>query len=360
MLGLARKDTGAGTMAAPDARQSVAPGSFALLVLPILLFLAIEYVLKNFGDGSLPLGDIVLIDTPRPVELIGRYKFMAAAAFFASVSLAVMAIFAVDLALNYTRRTAGFALLGLAAGALVGMVFSVLAPGALWNFETYNLVGGAFYETALGVGQVAICEAGRAECDGIGALFTYNTLSDPINALTALGAAAALTGVILALRRADAPAPADQVERLEAEARALSAARAVLQRYLYCAGLLLTAGMTFLISWMHWPAPLIADIEARAAYFDLTGALTLFIGVCYSMLILSVYLPVLLILAARGERYGAALAAADLPEVADTPARFEIPAIGYIDGLKSMTAILSPILASAIGSFAPSILGLGG
>ena len=335
--------------------KDINPRYLLILAAPISVYLFLEFVLKNFGDGTLQLPVDGFADPAQMIELTGRYKFLSAFAFFGSVSIAVLAIFALDIATNYTRKTVLWSIVAILLSAAFGLVLSVFEPEAFDQFETYYLLGREFFEAALGSGKVGVCPVETADCGDKTAMYLFRTLSNPINALTSFGAAAALTGVILSLSKTR-DAGRDAVEDIGAQAADLRAAQVIAQRYLYCAGLLLTAGMMFVMAWMHWPAALIADSALRAAYNDLTGAITLYIGVGYSLMILSCYLPVMLIHTKRAERLRAQIDGAGPAAASTSDPKFALPELSYVKSLNSIVAILSPVLASAIGSFGQGIL----
>ncbi len=330
---------------APPGRLDLAPGYMLILLAPIAVYLLFEALLKTFGDPSFALPTDTFAEPARMIELTGRYKFMAAFAFFGACSVSVLLIFSLDLAANYTRRGVLTALAGIAAGAAVGIVLSILEPESLGEFETYALLGRDFFEAALGLGVTGYCADGPT-CLDRSAFGMFRALSNAINALTSFALTAALAGMILSLARPRH----DPAASAEARAAQMRAAQTVAQRYLYCAGLLLTAGITFLMAWMYWPADLIADEARRSAYRELVSAVTLYVGVGYSVLILSCYLPVMMIHIQRRDRLQT--------EMSETPqaAQPDLPAISPVKALNAIVAILSPILASAIGSFGQGIL----
>ena len=92
-------------------------------------------------------------------------------------------------------------------------------------------------------------------------------------------------------------------------------------------------------------AAMIADSALREAYTNLIGSLTIYMGTGFTLMILVTYLPIMLILRLRTE-------AAGRENVPDE----DIPGATYNDGIKTIVAILAPILASALGSFGDGIL----
>lgn len=333
-------------MVVQNARE-IDPRLLVFLLPPIAVFIGLEFALKGFGDGSLDIPTDAFSGHPRLTELSGRYNFMGGSMFFGGVMISILIIFAIDLWVNYARRTRIWALIGILFGAGVGIVSIIFAPAWTHDIETYHLVGRSFFEAALGQGQASIC-APESACEHGGGLHVFLTVSGWVNSLTAIVSACAVTGMVLALARTPG-------EEIPDEGGDIVASQEVIQRYLYCAGLLLTAGMIFLNSWLRWPSEMIADDGVRTAYSSMISSISLFIGVAYSMMILSVYLPVMLVHRFRTMGYQAKLAKVPLPE-STVMALPEIPQVAYLDAVKSVVAILSPILASAVGSFGQGVL----
>lgn len=326
-------------------RADIRPRYFALLIAPLSVLFGLDALLHAFGDGSIPPATLLPAEEMRIAELVGRYRYLAAFAFFGAVSLSVLTIFCLDVVANYSRRSAVYtviAILVLAASGIVLATFESLLP---WDTDTRQLLGRGFIERALGEGRSNLCAA--LECAG-GAYLVFRSLAEPTNVLTSFAASAAFVGLVLSLAHSRLP----HAPSLEAEAAGLRHGERVARRYLFCLGGLLTAGMTFLLAWMHWPAPLIAGEEERAAYLDLVAAVSLYIGVGYSILIVSGYLPVILVHTLRVQRFAQRLAATGR-EADETVA---VPQLRYVDGLNQLLAVLSPILASAIGSFGQGVL----
>ena len=344
------------TKSPAPSKLDISPRSLLILLAPVLVFLVLEFVLKSLGDPNLVVPTSDFPADSRLIELTGRYKFLAAFAFFGTVSIAVLAIFILDLLSNYSRHTAVWTAVALFACAAVGVVYSVVEPDALGAFELSDLVGGEFFVSALERGNVGICTASGSGCDGIGAVHVFRTIAVPINFLTSFALAAAMIGLVLALaRRSHTDNPSGQAS-LQEQATELITARVVCQRYLYCAGLLLTAGITYQFAWMRWPANMIGDDAIRQSYIDLTGSLSLYVGVGYSVLILAGYLPVMMILTQRTERFRNQVASEPRASPDKAHTSYDVPDVNYLDAVKSIIAILSPILASAIGTLGQGLI----
>ena len=327
------------------ARRTINPAYFLILAMPVLIYLSLEFVLKTFGTVKLNVMNVVeLAEHSTLIELVARYKFLASFVFFSMSSIAVLVIFALDLWHNYTRRCSIHAILALAGSAAFALFLTVMQPDAFGNFRAYYLLGEGLFSELLGTGAVGYCDGFVPGCNGLTSFDIFQSLGDFVNRLTPFSAAAALTGIVLALGHPVAPEQDETKRQLEATR--------IVQRYIYCAGLLLTSGMTFFMAWAYWPSGMIGDDTARTAYKSLVGSITLYVGVGYSILILSCYLPVMMILAQRAREIRIAL------ETKGQSVPAGIATMDYVSSLKTAAAILSPIFAGAIGTFGDSFLSL--
>ena len=64
-------------------KQTISPWALGLMVLPLLVFAGTELILGFWGDSGLAV-PTELIETPDRIELIARYKALAAFVFFFS------------------------------------------------------------------------------------------------------------------------------------------------------------------------------------------------------------------------------------------------------------------------------------
>ena len=339
-------------------RLEIEPVYMLLLIGPTFVFLGTQVFLAQYGDVDFVFPGIELATDAAPKELVGRYKYYAALFFYGAVSVAVGLYFAVDTGARHTRRSLLFIVAGVLFIFALALGFAVVKPRSIGGLANWDLLGLNVFLSTLGQSHVSICADGGAlpDCVKKDAFSAMKELLSVIDMLAAFGASGAILGTILTLSR---PMPRPDVkteEGLALAARALHGAKEASKRYVYCSGLMLTSGMTVLIAWMNWPAAMIADTAVRTAYIELVGSVSLMIGVSYSLLILSYYMPVTLILAIR--IYDLRHAPRDRKASADEAA-LKIPAlpeIGQLDGLKTVIAILSPIMASAIGSFGNALM----
>ena len=182
-------------------------------------------------------------------------------------------------------------------------------------------------------------------------------LLDQTNWMSALAVSAVVLGMVWSLSTSGKP-DLKSAEGIAAEGAWIEAAQKRMRRYLYLAGLLLSVGMMMGFAWMKWPTGLLADVQQKAQFESLVDAVALFRGSSYSVLILSFYMPVSLVLAQRIERYEAARVTGKTKDVAPKFEGFDIERIGTLDSFKAIVSILAPVLASAVGTFIdPGLLG---
>lgn len=338
----------------PLGKLQIAPRYLLILLLPVVVLTASEYILGTFGDTSLIVPGVELTEITTMIELSGRYQFLAALFLFAAVTITLISIFAFELYARHTLRSICYTLVGIIGVILVSLSFSTVEPDWMPSgFESHSLLGDNLFRTALGAGELPGCAQGGAlvvACDGKGAFFALKYLLDHANILTSLAAAAVIAGMVLALARPLHTNLSD-AQGVIAEAAALKAAQDTVQRYLYCSGVLLTTGMILVLAWMKWPGAMITDNDIRSAHEQVVNSLSMFRGVTYTVLILSFYMPVSLLLKVRIDEFKRASTALGETELADTLRGFDINQIATMDAFKAIIAIASPILASAIGSF---------
>lgn len=305
----------------------IAPRHLLILAVPIAVVAFTEFLLGWYSDGAIGR-DWAIIDDPAYAELTARYKALAAFVFFVTISVAVIAIFACDVLCRFTFRARIKILVALILTVIAALLFSSLKPEELDTFDTYQLLGGELFHTVLGAARTG---------SGGTAFHMMKWLVEASSQVVAFSATAALAGIVLALAsRPDATTH-------EEEAEVLREAQATARRYLYCSGLLLTAGMIWVHAWMSWPGAVLAEEADSQAFNALVDAFSLFRGTSFTLLILSVYLPVQLVLTMRLDDFRHGLPAeATIPDDA-------MPEPGsYTAALKTITAILAPILISVI------------
>ena len=335
-------------------KLQIAPKHLLIMLLPIVVLTASEYLLGTFGDTSLVVPDVTLNELSPLVELNARYKFLAALFFFVAVTVTLTAVFTAELYARHTLRSICYTLVGIVVVIIVSLSFSTFEPD--WmpaSFESHYLLGNELFRATLGTGNLPGCAPGGAladACAGQGAFFAMKYLLNHVNILTSLSAAAIIAGMVLSLAR---PRQVDLTtdDGLIIEAQALQVSQETSQRYLYCSGVLLTTGMVLVLSWMSWPNAMITDEKLRAAHHGVINSLSMFRGVTYTVLILSYYMPVSLILRVRIERFKRAASEVGQDDLGAKLEGFNINRIASLDAFKAILAIVSPILVSAIGSF---------
>lgn len=345
----------------------IAPRYLIIFLFPVIVLITAEYLLGNYGDHALDLSHVALAQHDTLGELAGRYRYMAAVFFYLAVSVSLILVFAFELGSQHKLLSILSTVVALFAAVGVALVFSILEPVQMNSFESYQLLGESLYRRALGVGKLAGCGAEtpmNGDCLKGGAFNALIQLNGTVNIVSALASASVIAGMILALSRSG-PVDLKTRDGLLQEAKALEASQAATRRYLYASGILLTVGMSMGLAWMNWPNALIVDDATRDMHGKLVDGVSLFRGVSYSVLIMSYYLPVSLVLMVRTNTFHAAAEAhgSDITpkELEAWDARiggFDINKIASLDAMKAILAIVSPILTSALGSFG-SLTGFG-
>lgn len=325
-------------------KVQIQPAYLLLLLLPILVLTTSEMLLNFYSDPNLtvPTPDDVQYDALK--ELTGRYKFLASFLFYVVVGATLTLIFLGELIVRHSKRSMLFTAGGFVFALVVTMVFSKLEPAGLGSFEAYELIGTPLLHEALADAKAQICTGevlGVASCGDMGAFYIMDTLTETTNDIAGVTSVCIVLGMILALAR-----PVGGPGTPEAKVRALHYSQGVVRRYLYFAGLLLSAGMLMNIAWMSWPTAMITDGELRKTHAELVRSISLYRGVSYSLLILSYYMPVSLILMLKIETLRGDANEEASHGIGDALARFKLEDVSSIEALKAILAILSPLLAA--------------
>lgn len=326
---------------------TLAPRYLAILALPMLVVLASEILLSAFADTTV-LEAVALAEITELTELVGRYRFLSIFFFYTAVCVTILGIFTSELLSRHSLASILRILAALLLLIVYASLFSSWDPDWMASFDAHELLGDDLFREGLRRADMPLCDAGL--CGGLGGYFAMRLLLDITNIVSALAVSAVMLGMILALSRA-APIDLATQEGILAEAATLQQAQKNVRSYLYLSGVLLSVGMMFGLGWMLWPADLLADATQASGYRDLVQSISLYRGVSYTVLILSFYMPVSLIQMVRIERLHAAAARQGMEEAAVEVQGFDIERIGTLDAFKAILSILSPIIASALGSF---------
>ncbi|MEO1640923.1 MAG: hypothetical protein AAFU41_16935 [Pseudomonadota bacterium] len=335
--------------------RQIAPKYFLITFPPILIFVIEGVITDTFVDASLQVPLAVLGDVPPWLETAGRFKFLAASWLFVAIAVLAFAMVVRDLLVLTDRATqyAGAAALALIfAIAMIPTVQYAGDPDALRN---YHRLGGDVFEAVLGLGRLPGCKAPTDQwllgvCGDMPVRSMFNRMFDIINIAAGLGVGALVVGMILCL----AAQPDDGVS---ARATQLRRNTHRMQRQLYISGVVLTFGILFAISWMRWPLSL-ASGEGAEQYGTVVSAALLYTGVYFSLLILSFYMPVALILDGRKRVLAdQAFAAAEKPAEATRAEWLKKQGLQRdpTELFKSGFALAAPFLTAFAGGF-PSLL----
>jgi hypothetical protein len=316
-----------------------------------VIFAQEAVISSSFLTADLPVSASILKAEWTWLETAGRLRFVSATWLFAAVALLVFAMVVKDLMepTHKNTRLAASVVLALIFGLAIMPTYQFMQdPDAL---RGYHRLGGELFETALGRGTLPGCVAASdrwtmGACGEIPVIALLNRMMDVTNVFAGLGVGGLIVGMVLCLAT---PASDD----LEYRAAQLEQNMLRMRRQLYLSGLVLTIGIFFATSWMRWPLPMV-DAEHLSAYSSVIASALLFVGIYFSLLILSFYLPVAMILERR--KHELAVAAARHDDLADHKARE-----GWLkmrglqtdptEFLKSGIALVAPILAAYAGSF---------
>ncbi len=322
---------------------------FSIALLPVLIFVIHEVMQAHLMPKDLNVPIDVLQNKDTWLEAVGRYRFLAASWFFASLAVLAVAVLARNLMRPMERDTR------IAAIATTLAVFGLALLPTIQQYVTastpqiYHQVGKEVFETALSKGTLPGCLGpddfwllGR--CGEIPVFTMFRRVLDIVNALAGLSVGALIAGMILCLATGDS-------ETVEETADALGRSLQQMRQQLYLTSLILTFGMFFASSWMYWPLPLISE-SAKGDYSSLVTASALFTGTYFCLLMLSFYLPVALILDGRVKKLSRAASKGAKPENS-----FDVEGWKKSHGLKEGTgdflragfALAAPILASFAG-----------
>lgn len=335
--------------------RHVNPWYFLIGLMPIVIFAQEALISGQLLDADLAVSPSILADDWAWVETAGRLRFLAATWLFAALAILVFVMALIDLRATKSDKTQFW-------GAVVLLVIFLIAispsigfrnnPDALRN---YDRLGGALFETALGRGELTGCLAPvdrwlLGVCGPNPVITLLNRMMDVINIAAGLGVGGLAVGMILCLKEGGG-------DDLEARASQLERNTLRMRRQLYLSGLVLTFGVFYVISWMRWPLPMV-DAAHIDDYGALISAALLYTGVYFSLLILSFYLPVALVL--EGRKRQLEEDASNNGDLADYKARMawlEMRGLQAqpVDFLKSGLALIAPILTAYAGSF-PSLL----
>ena len=326
---------------------------FTIALVPIVIFWLNALISKHLMASDLDVPPDILQDGRHWLEAVGRYRFLAATWFFAALAVLAVAVLVRTLMRPTTRQTR------LAAVATMVVIFLLaVTPVIQQNLNPdgtrlYHRLGAAVFETALARGSLPGCVGpddlwllGR--CGEIPVISLFNRLFDIVTVLAGLSVGALIVGMILCLETRHS----DDFE--EAAAQLAQNLRQMRQQ-LYLSSLILTFGMLFATSWMHWPLPMVSEAE-RGPYGSIVLASALFTGTYFSLLLLSFYLPVALILDERvrrlAEKAGQSAPAGEPLDIIGWRASHGLKD-GASEYIRAGFALTAPILAAFAGGISP-------
>jgi hypothetical protein len=334
---------------ADDVRH-VEPYWFGIILVPVAIFL----MHKTIGDymivDNLKIPADILMEGRDWLEAAGRYRFIAATWFYGALTMLAVALLVRTLCRPMSNVTR------IAATATWLFVLLLAAIPTFKNFSkpdtshVFDRLGSEVFHAALARGEIPGCNGPNdpwliGVCGETPVVTLFARIMDLVNVLAGLGVGALIVGMILCLA-------STETEDIDEQATMLAENLRQMRHQLYLSGLILTFGMLFATSWMYWPLQLVIEAE-RAAYGSLLLSAALYTGTYFSLLILSFYLPVALILEGRvcklARRAGPSRGDIDMDDWRETHGLKE----GASDYIRAGLALTAPILTAFAGGISP-------
>jgi hypothetical protein len=320
--------------------------ALSIALLPILVFATTDWFLDAYGRSAPGPPEKMAGSLDGHAEAAGRIQVLAFFILVMAGALAACLLFVRTLA-KYPRQPARRLLLTYISAVAIGGIL----VWAMNTSETQDYVGANVVCAALSPGGVPITEAQpsatsgplypdaptrAARCDAPRFRLLRGLLFVERNLLI-LSIAALALGTISCLAL---PAPDDKPDenkRLLARIVRVQADR--LQLHLYLSAALLVMGLLFLGAFLRWPSYIYDPPDDFLAH---ANAVILYLGISYSILLASYYVPVALLLSRAARRSGDAEVASQLA----SRARSE-----PLNAAKVAGAIFAPALVSILSGF---------
>ena len=325
---------------------------FAIVLVPVAIYATHKFIGDHLMPEDLNVSGEILKDGQNWLEAAGRYRFLAATWFFGALSALCTALLFRTLMRPMTPATR--------TAAIVTFLFVLtLALPTLQGFgntdgsQVYDRLGKAIYEGVMSRGTLKGCAGPEdtwlmGECGEAPVIRMFSSVVNLVNIFTGLALGSQIVGMILSL-------DSRNCEDIEEEASLLADNLRHMRQQLYLSGLILTSGMLYAASWIYWPLPFIEEAE-RAAYGSLLLSAALYTGTLFSLLMLSFYLPVAIILDARVKSLADRAESEDRTgEPSDAQSWRSARGLteGASDYLRAGFALTAPILAAFAGGISP-------
>jgi hypothetical protein len=257
------------------------PKPLLLIFIPILVFL-IGYTLIDFL--SIPgAQDIVPQATAPILNTSAWYYWMASSLLFVTSAIAISYIFVDDVLSSFQERSVKRILWYATVIWAVNVTYILVAP-LLGSPKGYEAIGKRLFEFSL-------CKVFEGATCSDGLLAEFNWAERVINVCSAFAVTAVIMGAITSLAEVGVA-----VEGQRNLALPLQILR--LRKYLVLAAIHMVLGIFVINSWHNFPTRLLHGEELQR-YRDISNSITQLNGVLYSVIIISYYLPISVILDKR-------------------------------------------------------------
>lgn len=336
--------------------RQVDPRFFAIVFVPVAIHLTDVWMRHHLMPGDLKVPADILEEGRDWLEAAGRYRFLAATWFYGALSVLAAALLVRTLMRPTASTTRIAAIITFLSVLLLISWPTFNGFGDTDGKQVYAPLGSAVFEAVFERGTLPHCTGPEdtwrlGVCGAVPVLSMFVSVLDVVNIFAGLATGSMIVSMILSL---------DNRPCKDLEERAVLLAENLrhMRQQLYVSGVILTFAMLFVASWIYWPLPLVEDDE-RDAYGAVLLSAALHRGTFFSLLMLSFYLPVAIILdgwvKALAEQARRGEAAGDPTDVDKWLDRHGLTA-GAGDYMRAGFAVTAPIIAAFAGGISPLAL----
>lgn len=272
----------------------------AFSLLPLAIFVGTETLLSAVGDYQITFDSEALKPSYQLVESGGRYYVIAAGLLHISVCLSVFVVFLSDMK-GYSkeshRNIAVFYLplcLSVVGYVTLAHIFTDQSP-------THYLLDKTLFEVFLAGNNVPFCTDSSGnfdptkyflwdQCNGSSVLSLFRFGTDLVSIATAIGAPAAILGVLLSTTTVAYRRMLDTEERRVASIKNIQRNKRLIRKYTLLSAIILTTGIVYIYSWTSWPIRAL-NLNAADNYSFLSSGIVIFYGVSNSLVLASYLVP---------------------------------------------------------------------
>lgn len=256
-----------------------------IAAIPVLIYIGTDELFYSLANPMPPSPQMDLTVSPT-FEAARRIRFLASLTIYLSLSGLTVGLLISELFTpgRYSARTRRDVSVTFCVTVVAGLLYGLSTiDERFYAYIAQDLYEAVVRVCAQGPDADTSCLFGAARDTGMPTGFDF-TLR--------LGAGAALVSLV-AMALGSALALADKHPESAEEAMRLP------KLFLYISSACFTMAMVSLLSWVNMVVPYLSGDGAKAEFAAIRDAATLYYGVCYSLMILGAYIPVVAIINAR-------------------------------------------------------------